>query len=101
VPSAPLRALQTTGARPLQIFFYGRVPLALPDLVSYSLYRFECGLRAAAVFSFVGLGGLGAELQLSLAELNYGEVWTLLYCFIALIVVVDWWSGEVRRRMVG
>ncbi|MCS6801456.1 MAG: ABC transporter permease subunit [Chloroflexota bacterium] len=99
VPAAPLRALQTTGARPWQVFFYGRLPLALPDLVSYTLYRFECGLRAAAVFSFVGLGGLGAEIQLSLSELNYREVWTLLITVIALILFVDWWSGEVRRRM--
>ncbi|GIW05796.1 MAG: hypothetical protein KatS3mg060_0601 [Dehalococcoidia bacterium] len=98
-PTAPLRALQAAGARPWQAFLYGRLPLVLPDLVSYALYRFECALRAAAVFSFVGLGGLGAELQLSLRELNYGEVWTLLFLLIALIVAVDWWSGEVRRRM--
>lgn len=100
VPAAPLRALAAGGASPWQAFFYGRLPPALPDLVSYTLYRTECAVRSAAIFSFIGLGGLGQQIQLSLDELKYGEVWTLLIVLVALVAVIDWWSSEIRRRLV-
>lgn len=100
VPEAPVRALAATGASPRQTFWYGRLPQALPDLVSYTLYRAECAIRSAAVFSFIGLGGLGQQIQLSLDELNYGQVWTLLLLLILIVAGLDLWSSEIRRRML-
>lgn len=100
VPEAPLRALRASGASEWQVLLYGRLPQALPDLLSYTFYRFECAIRSAAILSFVGLGGLGYQMQLALDDLRYGELWTLLACLVALVVAVDLWSGEVRRRLV-
>lgn len=100
VPAAPLRALRTSGASEWKVFLYGRLPQALPDMVSYTFYRFECAIRSAAILSFVGLGGLGHQIQLSLDDLRYDEVWTLLLFLTALVVVVDVWSSELRRRLV-
>ncbi|HEX2172205.1 MAG TPA: ABC transporter permease subunit, partial [Dehalococcoidia bacterium] len=100
-PQAPLRALETAGASRWQVLIYGRLPQALPDLVSYTLYRTECALRSAAVLSFVGLGGLGQQIQLSLDELLYGQVWTLLLVLVALVALTDLWSSEIRRRLTG
>ena len=74
--------------------------MALPDMLSYTFYRFECAIRAVTVMSFVGIGGLGYQILLSLNDLLYGEVWTLLFFLIALIAVIDIWSGAVRRRLV-
>jgi phosphonate transport system permease protein len=50
---------------------FGTVPAVLSDLVSYSFYRFECGLRSAAVLGIVGAGGLGFQLALSFQSLRY------------------------------
>ena len=50
--------------------------------------------------SFVGIAGLGYQIQLSLDDLLYGQVWTLLLFLVALIVLVDSWSTVVRRRLV-
>ena len=61
VPEEPLRALRASGASPLTVLIYGRIPMALPDLLSYTFYRFECAIRAAAIMSFVGIRGLGFE----------------------------------------
>src|SRR5205823_6239005 len=58
VPEAPLRALRSAGAHEWRVLLYGRLPMAMPDMLSYSFYRLECGIRAAAIMSFVGLGGL-------------------------------------------
>ena len=99
VPAEPIAALKTTGASPLRVVLYGYLPMALPDLLSYTFYRLECGIRAAAIMSFVGIDGIGFQIELSLADLLFRQVWTLLIFLVTLVVVVDWWSGRVRRSL--
>jgi len=99
VPEGPLRALRSSGASEWRVFWYGRLPMALPDMLSYTFYRLECGIRSAAIMSFVGLGGLGHEVRLALDDLDYGRMWTYLYFLAGLIVLVDVWSTLVRRRV--
>jgi phosphonate transport system permease protein len=81
------------------VLLYGRLPMALPDMLSYTFYRFECAIRSAAIFSFVGVRGLGYELQLSLDDLLFEQVWTLLFFLVALVVLVDLWSSWTRRSL--
>lgn len=100
VPPGPLRALRTTGAGEPQTLLYGRMPAALPDFVAYGFYRFECALRASAIMGFVGLGGLGFEIQTALADLDYQQVGTYLAALILLIGAVEAWSSIVRRELV-
>lgn len=99
VPAEPLRALRTSGASPVRQLLYGRIPLALPDMVSYTFYRFECAIRSAAIMSFVGIQGLGYQIQLSLNDLLFRQVWTLLLFMVVLVVLVDQWSSLIRRRL--
>ena len=99
VSGRPLRVLRTSGASEWHVLLYGRFPMALPDLLSYTFYRLECGIRSAAIMSFIGLGGLGHQIQLALDDLAYERVWTSLIFLIVLVVVVDAWSTNVRRRL--
>lgn len=100
VPDEPLQALRSTGASPWQVLCYGRLPLAAGDLSAYLFYRFECAIRAAAVLSFIGLGGIGYRMEIALADLRFGQVWTLLAVLVAIITVVDALSGRVRRQVI-
>ncbi len=99
VPEAPLRALRGAGASESRVFWFGRLPMALPDMLSYTFYRLECGIRSAAVLSFVGLGGLGHNIQISLQDIDYSRMWTFVYFLVVIIVIVDVWSSVVRRRV--
>lgn len=99
-PRDTARALRAAGASPLQVFAFGLLPRALPDLSAYALYRFECGLRSAAVLGFFGIPTLGLAIEESCENAYYGEVWTYLYTLFALVVVFDAWSGALRRRLV-
>ncbi len=99
VPQAPLDALRRSGASEWRVFLFGRLPMALPDMLSYTFYRFECGIRSAAVLGWVGLGGLGFQVQIALEDLAYQRVWTFLWVLVALVVLVDLWSSQVRRRI--
>lgn len=39
------------------------------------------------------------QIQLSLGDLFYNEVWTLLYALIGLVLLVDVWSTWLRRSL--
>ena len=68
-------------------------------MVSYAFYRFECALRSAAIMGFVGLGGLGFQIEIALDDLEYGRVGTYLLVMIALIAGIEAWSNLVRRGL--
>lgn len=100
VPKAPILALKNAGASRLQCLFYGYIPLVRADIISYTMYRFECAIRSSAIMSFVGLGGLGYQIQLSLADLKYDEVWTFVFFLILLVLLVDLWSLLIRKGLI-
>ena len=72
------------------------LPPARPLLVSYTLYRFDCALRASAVLGLVGAGGLGQQVELSLKMLRYDEVATYVLALFALVARVDLASERLR-----
>lgn len=98
-PQEPLKALLNGGSPPLVALIYGLLPQALPNLLSYAFYRFECSLRSSAVLGIIGAGGIGYEIFLSLQSLRYEQLWTGFYALVILNGAVDAWSALVRRRM--
>jgi len=98
-PAAAL-ALQGTGATRTQAFVFGLLPRASPDLASYAFYRLECAVRSAAVLGFFGPETLGKFISASWSENPYGEGWTYLYTLCAIVLLLEWWSGRLRRRFV-
>jgi phosphonate transport system permease protein len=94
-------ALTAGGASPLQAFFGALLPQAVPDFLTYTLYRFECALRSSAVLGFIGVETLGLGIRRSFENLYFQEVWTQLYVLIAVIVVVDLLGARMRARMHG
>src|SRR5690606_37808096 len=72
-----VEAGRSTGASDLSVLAFVQVPSVLPMLLSYTLFRWECNMRAATVLGFVGAGGLGTQLVLSMKLSRYNEVLTL------------------------
>lgn len=100
VQREPASALREAGASSIQVYFFGLLPRALPDMMAYAFYRFECALRSSVILGFFGFPTLGYYIAASSENLLYGEVWTYLYVLFALIALMDWWSGALRRRFV-
>ncbi|MEK6594572.1 MAG: ABC transporter permease subunit [Pseudomonadota bacterium] len=90
-------ALLECGGGRLTAFFYGMWPVALPEVVSYTVYRWECAVRASVIMGFVGAGGLGQQMELSMRMLNGGEVSLILLVFLLLVVFADAVSAFLRR----
>ena len=96
----PLETLHAGGATRLGVVLYGLVPQALPGMIAYTLYRWECAIRASAVLGFVGAGGLGQQVELSMRMFQFDEVLTLLGVLFVLVAAVDFISGRIRARLV-
>jgi phosphonate transport system permease protein len=95
----PARAILEAGGGRLNAFLYGILPVALPEMVSYSVYRWECALRASVVMGFVGAGGLGQQMELSMRMLAGGEVSTMLVALLLLVALADAISALLRRAL--
>lgn len=100
VNPGPLEALQTTGASRVTILFYGLLPQALPNLVSYTLYRWECAIRASTILGFVGAGGIGQQLEISMRMFNFNQVLTLVAILFVMVAGVDTLSARIRHAIL-
>jgi phosphonate transport system permease protein len=97
-PPQPARALVESGARPSLAFLYGTLPSILPQLVAYSLYRWEMNVRMATVLGFVGAGGLGQLLYYELSLLHEPQACTVILAMLLIVVGIDVMSAWIRRR---
>jgi phosphonate transport system permease protein len=99
VDPRPLEALHALGATRTQVFLYAIWPQAAPSITAYTIYSFECCVRAASVLGFIGAGGIGYEIYLSMRMFEYGQVLTLIMALLALVSVTDLSSRFLRRRL--
>ena len=93
------QTLLRNGSGRLQAFFYAVLPGSSAELVSYTVYRWECAIRSSVVLGFVGAGGLGQQLDNSMKMFNGGEVATLLLVFMALVALADRTSAWLRKAL--
>ena len=98
-PPAPARALRMAGSNRIIAFLYGTLPGAAPQLVAYTLYRWEMNIRMAAILGFVGAGGLGQLLYFKLSLFHYAEASTVIIAMLLLSIGVDQFSAWLRRAM--
>lgn len=95
----PARALLEAGSGRIAALFYGLIPQASQELASYTVYRWECAVRASVVMGFVGAGGLGQLMDQSMKMLNGGEASTILLVFLLLVLAADALSAALRRLL--
>jgi phosphonate transport system permease protein len=98
-PPGPGAALRAQGVGKLRVFLYATLPQVLPQLMSYTLYRWENNIRAAAVLGVVGAGGLGQLLAFHMGLFHMGKTATILGAMLALVALVDALSHVARRRL--
>jgi phosphonate transport system permease protein len=98
---APARALRVGGGGPLQLLAYAVLPQALPQFLTFALYRWEVIIRTTIVVGFVGAGGLGREFRLAMSFFHYTDVAMILATYFALVLGVDFVSARLRSLAQG
>jgi len=95
----PEQTLRTNGAGAMSAFFYATLPQTLPQMLSYTLYRWENNIRAAAVLGVVGAGGLGQMLKYHLSLFQMQQAATVIVAMLLLVALVDGASYGLRRAL--
>ncbi len=100
-PSGPADALRVQGVGNAGVLCYATLPLVLPQLVSYTLYRWENNIRAATILGVVGAGGLGQMLVFHLGLFQMHKAATVIGAMLLLVVAADGLSNRCRRWLAG
>ena len=88
----PLQALPQDAQQSSSAYLYARLCVAWPQLVMYTRYRLECGIRSSAILGFVGLPTLGFHLESFYKQGDYAEAAGVLYLFFLMIASLKFWS---------
>ncbi|MDH4557956.1 phosphonate ABC transporter, permease protein PhnE [Pseudomonas sp. BN417] len=99
-PAQPAEAIRLNGGGRVAAFCYGTLPAVWPQLVAYMLYRWENNIRMASVLGFVGAGGLGQMLYMSLSLFQEAQAASVILAMLTLVLGVDALSGWMRQRWV-
>ncbi|MBH3121247.1 phosphonate ABC transporter, permease protein PhnE [Serratia ureilytica] len=96
----PVRGLAACGATPLQRMRFGLWPQVKPVFLSYSFMRLEINFRQSTILGLGGAGGIGQELMTNIKLDRYDQVSMTLLLIIVVVSVLDYVSGELRKRVV-
>lgn len=98
-PKAASEHIRLAGGSSIQSFLFTRLPQALPDILTYTLYRLECAIRSSAVLGFVGIETIGLTIKQSYENTYYNEVWTEIYALILIVMFFDILGSVVRKKL--
>ena len=99
-PPGPAAALRAQGVGTGAVLLYATLPQVLPQLLSYTLYRWENNIRAAAVLGVVGAGGLGQLLAFHMGLFHMAKTASILGAMLLLVALVDALSYGARRLLM-
>lgn len=97
----PLEGVKAAGGTWFDQIRYAVVPQVLPNIISYTLLRFEINVRASSIIGYVGAGGLGQEFRTALSLQEYTDLSALFVIILVTVIVIDWGSEKLRHRVIG
>lgn len=99
IDPGPVEALNATGAPALHTVRYGVVPQIVPDFISYIIYHWDINVRISTIIGFVGGGGIGYYLNLSINDFKWNQAGTAIWAIVIVVWAMDFLSAEIRKRL--
>jgi phosphonate transport system permease protein len=100
IDASQVEAIDATGASSTQVMAWGIVPQVAPTLAGISVFRWDINIRESTVLGLVGAGGIGVKLESALGMLAWPKVTMLLIVILATVVVSEWVTAAVRKRLI-
>ncbi len=97
----PLEGVKAAGGTWFDQIRYGVVPQVLPNIISYTLLRFEINVRSSSIIGYVGAGGLGQEFRTAMSLQEYTDLSALFVIILITVMVIDYVSEKLRHRIIG
>ncbi|QPH52922.1 phosphonate ABC transporter, permease protein PhnE [Pontivivens ytuae] len=101
IDMGPLEGVKAAGGSWFDQIRYGAVPQVLPNIVSYTLLRFEINVRSSSIIGYVGAGGLGQEFRTAMSFQEYTDLSALFLIILVTVIVIDFASEKLRHRIIG
>ncbi len=101
VDKKQIEGIQSTGAKPVQRYRFGVIPQITPILLSQILYYLESNTRSATIIGAITGGGIGLMLtQAMITQKDWEEVTYYIVLIILMVMIMDWFSGWLRRKLI-
>jgi phosphonate transport system permease protein len=97
----PVDGILAAGGSWRQMVRYAVLPQAGPNFASYAMLSFDINVRAASIMGFVGAGGIGEQLMVAIRQFYYTDVSAILLLIIAPVMLIDFASERLRRKLAG
>ena len=101
IDMGPLEGVKAAGGTWFDQIRYGAVPQVLPNIISYTLLRFEINVRASSIIGYVGAGGLGQEFRTAMSFQEYTDLSALFVIIFVTVMIIDYGSEKLRHRVIG
>ncbi len=101
VDNKQIEGVTSTGAKPIQRYRFGVIPQIVPILLSQVLYFLESNTRSATVIGAITGGGIGLLItQAIITQKDWEEVTYYIVLIVLMVMLMDWFSGILRRRLI-
>lgn len=90
-------AIRGTGASWVQTVQYGVFSQSIPQVVAFTIFRFEMNFRDATVLGIVGAGGIGTYILMYTQSFQYDRVAVLLVVISLVVFMLDQCSFWIRK----
>lgn len=101
IDMGPLEGVKAAGGSWFDQIRYGAVPQVLPNIISYTLLRFEINVRSSSIIGYVGAGGLGQEFRTAMSFQEYTDLSALFLIILVTVIAIDYGSEKLRHRIIG
>ncbi|GGE48570.1 phosphonate ABC transporter, permease protein PhnE [Agaricicola taiwanensis] len=95
-----VEAISATGASRMQVMDYAVIPQVLPAFAGMTVFRWDINIRESTILGLVGAGGIGVQLESSLARLAWAEITVIFIVVLATVVASEWVSAKVRKTII-
>ncbi|KKW68541.1 phosphonate ABC transporter permease [Lampropedia cohaerens] len=100
IDARQVEAIEATGASRSQTMAWAIAPQVAPTLFGMTLFRWDINIRESTVLGLVGAGGIGLKLDAALSTLAWPRVTTILLAIFATVIVSEWITAKVRKRLI-
>ena len=97
----PVEGVRSTGAGWISCMRFAMLPQVIAGYASYALLRFEINVRESSVMGFVGAGGIGQELVVTIRKFYYSDVSAILVMIVITVFIIDITTGWLRGWLFG
>ena len=72
----------------------------MPHYIAFIFYRWDINVRMSTIIGFVGGGGIGLILNLSINQLRYADAAVMIIAIALVVMILDNISSRIRRRII-